>query len=65
MVTGLAKDRVIRPPAELRIIAEANAMVTEECRFFRPVVPGTRRLYVGLPLLLGLSTGEMRAVYSS
>jgi Zn-dependent protease with chaperone function len=61
MVTGLAKDRVIRPPAELRIIAEANAMVTEECRFLG-IVPGTRRLYVGLPLLLGLSTGEMRAV---
>jgi Zn-dependent protease with chaperone function/DNA-binding beta-propeller fold protein YncE len=61
MVTELAAELGTRPPAEVRVVALANAAVSEECRFLGLVV-GVRRLYVGLPLLLGLTVDELRAV---
>ncbi len=61
LVAGLAAAVGTAPPAEVRLTAEANAQVSEDARLLG-LVPGTRRLYLGLPLLLGLSTGELRAV---
>jgi Zn-dependent protease with chaperone function len=50
-------------PHELRITAAPNAAVTEQAR--RVGMPGgTRVLYVGLPLLVGMSTDELQAVIS-
>lgn len=50
-------------PDELRITAAPNAAVTEQA--WRAGMPGaTRTLYLGLPLLVGMSTGELRAVIS-
>jgi Zn-dependent protease with chaperone function len=61
LVAGLAAEVGTAPPTEVRLTAEANAQVSEDARLLG-LVPGTRRLYLGLPLLLGLSTGELRAV---
>jgi Zn-dependent protease with chaperone function len=50
-------------PHELRITAAPNAAVTEQA--WRVGMPGaTRTLYIGLPLLVGMSTDELRAVIS-
>jgi Zn-dependent protease with chaperone function len=50
-------------PHELRITAAPNAAVTEQA--WRVGAPGaTRTLYIGLPLLVGMSTDELRAVIS-
>ena len=52
-----------RVPHELRVTAAPNAAVTEQA--WRVGMPGsTRTLYIGLPLLVGLSTDELRAVIS-
>ncbi len=61
MVTELATRVGTRPPDEVRAVAEASARVSEECRF-PGLLAGTRRLYVGLPLLIGLTADELRAV---
>ena len=50
-------------PHELRVTAAPNAAVTEQA--WRVGMPGaTRTLYLGLPLLVGMSTDELRAVIS-
>ena len=50
-------------PQELRITAAPNAAVTEQA--WRVRMPGaTRTLYLGLPLLVGMSADELRAVIS-
>jgi Zn-dependent protease with chaperone function len=50
-------------PHELRVTAAPNAAVTEQA--WRVGMPGsTRTLYIGLPLLVGMSTDELRAVIS-
>jgi Zn-dependent protease with chaperone function len=52
-----------RAPHELRVTAAPNAAVTEQA--WRVGMPGaTRTLYLGLPLLVGMNTGELRAVIS-
>jgi Zn-dependent protease with chaperone function len=61
MVNELAGAVGTRPPTEVRVVATANAQVSEECRFLGLIV-GTRRLYVGLPLMLGLTVDELRAI---
>lgn len=60
-VRELAAEIGTRPPAEIRLIAEVNAKVTEETAFLG-LAGGTRRLYIGLPLLAGLSADELRVV---
>lgn len=61
MIDTLAR-RIDSPlPTEIRLIAEGNAKVREELRWFG-LVPDRRLLYVGLPLLAELSTDELRAV---
>jgi Zn-dependent protease with chaperone function len=49
-------------PTEIRLISDANAMVAEES-YLLGLVPGRRRLlYVGAPLLAGMTADELRAV---
>lgn len=57
-VTSLA-DRVgTRPPAELRLTAQAGAEVTEEPRMLG-LIPGRRRMYLGIPLLVTLPAKQL------
>lgn len=48
-------------PAEIRVTAEPNAAVGERTRLLG-LFPGRRTLYVGVPLLIALTTDEVRAV---
>jgi Zn-dependent protease with chaperone function/nucleoid-associated protein YgaU len=50
-----------RPPTRLRMVASANAAVAEETRLLG-FASGRRDLTIGLPLLLGVSADELRAV---
>lgn len=60
-VAQLAEKIGAPVPTELRLTAEANAAVREETRLLGFSV-GVRRMYIGMPLLLGLSADELRAV---
>ena len=61
-VEALAEDVGTPAPSEIRLISEANAMVTEES-YLLGLVPGRRRLlYIGAPLLAGMAADELRAV---
>ncbi|MFD9888230.1 M48 family metalloprotease [Amycolatopsis sp. NPDC059027] len=61
LVRGLAEEVGTRPPDDIRLVPSVNAAVAEETRLLglRAV---RRHLYIGAPLLAGLSTGELRAV---
>jgi Zn-dependent protease with chaperone function len=48
-------------PGEIRLVAEANAWVTERPRMMG-LRQGPRTLYVGVPLLMGLTIDQFRAV---
>ncbi|WP_369146154.1 M48 family metallopeptidase [Streptomyces sp. R44] len=50
-----------RAPDEIRLTADMNAAVTEDARLLG-LLGGTRRLYLGLPLVAGLSEARLRAV---
>ncbi|WP_330264757.1 M48 family metallopeptidase [Streptomyces griseorubiginosus] len=50
-----------RPPDELYLVAEVNAAVTEQSRLLG-LRPGRRRMFLGLPLLAGLTVRQLRAV---
>ncbi|MFF8374799.1 M48 family metallopeptidase [Streptomyces sp. NPDC015661] len=50
-----------RAPDEIRLTADMNAAVTEDARLLG-LLGGTRRLYLGLPLVTGLSEARLRAV---
>ncbi|MEU9475354.1 M48 family metallopeptidase [Streptomyces sp. NPDC048191] len=55
-------DRVgTRPPAEIRVIPGAGAMVQEDARWLG-LVAGERRLFLGVALLIGLPEDELDAV---
>lgn len=60
-VAELAKEVGAPVPTELRLTAEANAAVSEETRLLGFSV-GVRRMYIGVPLLVGLPTDELCAV---
>lgn len=61
LVDEVAAQVGTRGPVELRVAAMANAAVAERTRLLG-LVPGPRRLHLGIPLLLGLSAQELRAV---
>lgn len=61
MVDDIAKQAGTRTPTELRLMAEPNAKVTEDLRFLG-LLPGIRRLYLGLPLMVSLTRDELYAV---
>ncbi|MFD6415060.1 M48 family metallopeptidase [Streptomyces sp. NPDC060194] len=50
-----------RPPDELHLVDEVNAGVAEQRRFLG-LVPGRRRMVLGLPLVAGLTVPQLRAV---
>ncbi|MGW5465332.1 M48 family metalloprotease [Streptomyces sp. NPDC003996] len=50
-----------RPPDELYLVAEVNAGVAEHNRLLG-LLPGRRRMLLGLPLLAGLTVPQLRAV---
>lgn len=60
-VDRMARRVGTRPPAELRLTAQANAGVVEESRWLG-LIPVTRRMYLGIPLLYALPPGQLDAV---
>ncbi|MFI9826576.1 M48 family metallopeptidase [Streptomyces sp. NPDC051913] len=50
-----------RPPDELYLVAEVNAGVAEQSRWLG-LLPGRRRMFLGLPLLAGVTGAQLRAV---
>ncbi|WP_028805439.1 M48 family metallopeptidase [Streptomyces sp. 142MFCol3.1] len=50
-----------RPPDELYLVAEVNAGVAEQSRLLG-LLHGRRRMFLGLPLLAGLTVPQLRAV---
>ncbi|HEX2284939.1 MAG TPA: M48 family metallopeptidase [Mycobacterium sp.] len=61
LVTNLSDAIGTRGPGQIRLVAEANASVTEDSRFMG-LIPGPRRMYLGVPLLQGLTVTQLRAV---
>lgn len=61
LVTELADEIGAPVPTEMWLTGEANAAVSERTRLLGLVV-NDRWLYIGMPLLTGLSTAELRAV---
>ena len=60
-VRAIATTVGTRAPDEIRLVAEVNAAVTEESRWLG-LVGGRRVMYVGAPLMMGLTTQQLRAV---
>ena len=61
LVTELSEATHTRGPEQVRLIGDVNAAVSEDARFFG-LFGGPRRMYLGVPLLLGLSVSQLRAV---
>ncbi|MEO3868466.1 M48 family metalloprotease [Nonomuraea sp. B12E4] len=60
-VEELAQRVRTAPPDEIRLVAEANAAVSEDTRWLG-LKATRRRMFIGLPLLQTLTVDEMRAV---
>ncbi|MFD7323879.1 M48 family metallopeptidase [Streptomyces sp. NPDC059875] len=60
-VRELAAQVGTRAPDEIRLTGEVNAAVSEDSRLLG-LLGGRRRLYLGLPLMAGLSDAQLRAV---
>ncbi|MET9957630.1 M48 family metalloprotease [Streptomyces sp. NPDC006326] len=60
-VREIAAEVGTRAPDEILLIDEVNAAVGEDARLLG-LLPGTRRLYLGLPLMTGLDEMQLRAV---
>ncbi|MFE6910372.1 M48 family metallopeptidase [Streptomyces erythrochromogenes] len=61
IVREVAQQVGTRAPDEIVLIDEVNAAVAEDARLLG-LRPGTRRLYLGLPLMTGLDEMQLRAV---
>ena len=60
-VRALADAVGTRPPDEIRLVPDVNAFVSEDAKLLG-LVPGTRRLAIGAPLLVGLDHAQVRSV---
>ena len=60
-VRGLAEQAHTRAPDEIRLVPDVNAAVSERSRWLG-LVRGTRRMYLGVPLLTGLTALQLRSV---
>lgn len=60
-VRELAAFAATPPPDEIRLVAAANAAVAEETSMLG-LVGKTRRMFIGAPLIVGLSREQLRAV---
>ncbi|GHD46595.1 M48 family metallopeptidase [Streptomyces galbus] len=61
LVRAAAEAMGERPPDELYLTADVNAAVAEQSRLLG-LLPGRRRMYLGLPLLTGLTVPQLRGV---
>jgi Zn-dependent protease with chaperone function len=60
-ITNLATAAGTRPPAEIRLITDVNAGVMEHARLLG-LLPGKRRMLIGVPLLLAMPMHQFDAV---
>lgn len=60
-VRSLAAEVGTRAPDEIVLIGDTNAAVSEDARLLG-LLSGRRRLYLGIPLMAGLSEAQLRAV---
>ena len=60
-VRALAETVRTRPPDEIRLVPEVNAAVEEQTQVLG-LVRGRRTLYLGAPVLMGLSAQQVRSV---
>ncbi|MEZ0068987.1 Zn-dependent protease with chaperone function [Streptacidiphilus sp. MAP12-20] len=60
-VRSLAEQVGTRAPAEIRLIPQVNAAVSENPRLLG-LIPGHRRMLIGVPLLIGLTEPQLDAV---
>ncbi|MEU3186929.1 M48 family metallopeptidase [Streptomyces sp. NPDC006923] len=60
-VRSLAEQVGTRAPDEIVLIGDTNAAVSEDARLMG-LLGGRRRLYLGLPLMAGLTESQLRAV---
>ncbi|MEV6587644.1 M48 family metallopeptidase [Streptomyces acidicola] len=60
-VRELAEQVGTRVPSRIVLTADVNAAVSEEARLLG-LLPGPRRLYLGVPLMQGLTEAQLRAV---
>lgn len=60
-VIELAQRAGVRPPREIRLIPQVNAAVSENAHLLG-LVPGKRRLMLGVPLLLALPISQLDSV---
>jgi Zn-dependent protease with chaperone function len=60
-VTALAEVVGTRPPAEIRLVPEVNAAVLEHAHLMG-LLPGKRRMMIGVPLMQALTVPELEAV---
>ncbi|MFE0043924.1 M48 family metalloprotease [Streptomyces albireticuli] len=60
-VRALAERSGTRAPDEILLVGEVNAAVSEDARLLG-LLPGRRRLYIGVPLLAGLSEPQLHSV---
>ncbi|MFE9633706.1 M48 family metallopeptidase [Streptomyces sp. NPDC006463] len=60
-VRDVARQVGTRAPDEIVLIEEVNAAVSEDSSLLG-MRPGTRRLYIGLPLMMGMDEMQLRAV---
>src|SRR5262245_22127613 len=61
MVRELAAQAKTRAPEQIMLVPEVNAAVVENARVLG-LVGGERHLYLGVPLLQGLTVGQLRAI---
>ncbi len=61
LVRAAAEATGERPPDELYLEARVNAAVAEQSRLLG-LLPGRRRMYIGLPLLVGTTVPQLRSV---
>jgi len=60
-VRDLAESAGTRAPDEIRLVADPNAGVMEETRLLG-LVGGTRRMFLGAPLLIGHTRQQLRSI---
>ncbi|MBA2808617.1 M48 family metalloprotease [Streptomyces sp. KM273126] len=60
-VRELAEQVGTRAPSRIVLTADVNAAVSEDARLLG-LLPGPRRLYLGIPLMQGLTEAQLRAV---
>ncbi|MEV6669721.1 M48 family metallopeptidase [Streptomyces sp. NPDC051162] len=60
-VRSLAERSGTRPPDEILLTGDVNAAVSEDARLLG-LLPGRRRLHIGMPLLIGLTEQQLRSV---